>query len=281
MTYLTELVLNFNRFKEVPSSLSVTASSLKVLYLNANPIEHVKSKTFDKLLKLEIISISYMSELKYIENGNFDNLKLLKVIKISGNKKLYSIPLSDFLHLKQLKELDMSNNNLTTLSFRLGSEEFKRYNNNYFVQLHTMSLANNPWRCDCNLLQGLLVFNENSSYLVKALKVDEARCALPFDLYSISIYSLSPLLECVGDKSEKQIKLLTDKPPKFLRPKSLMLTIFSVAIVTVLGVIIGILIVCFTRKFKSNRNEDVSFIRYSEVRSSLIQDVSSFKHQQH
>lgn len=252
-----------------------------MLYLNGNPIETIKVKAFEGFQKLEKLNINFMPSLQSIENGSFNHLKALKVLTCSGNKNLREIYGDDFFGLMKLHEIDFSNDSLISLNLERNTFENNLKNQtNYFTSLHTLKLAGNPWKCDCNLFRELSFFDHNSTYFVKAQKYDDARCASPFELLATPIYNLPFDYICAADQKTKPIKIPIYDPPQFLRPKSIMLTMGSVILVIVLGIILGILIVRITKRLKSNSNHESSPVRYSAVRDSTVSNVVRMNYQQ-
>lgn len=277
MKHLSELFINGNKFLAVPESLSLVGSTLEILHMSDNPIEIISHESFAKLVKLEQLNISGMPLLTVIEEGVFDPLDSLEVLTCKGNKKLTSIDVKTLEHKKHLKELDLSHNSLTTLNF----EVVENATDIYFHHLHKLKLAANPWNCDCRLMKALEVFDHNSTYIKKSINSDEARCETPNELMSKSLYELPKNYYCVADYKQKPLKIPVYDPPQFLRPKSIMLTIFSIAVVGVVGLLIGFAIVCIQRKLKPNPHVDSSNpIRYTAVRDSTISNRASVPYNQ-
>lgn len=278
---LREIFLNGNDFLSVPD-LSLVGESLEYLHLSDNNIEMMNSESFSGLSKLEQLNISNLPQLETIDAGTFSHLTTLEVLVCKGNKKLSSIFMDGLLDLVHLKELDLSNNKLTTVNFR----EFEEIDKDeekveHFQHLHTLRLAGNPWNCDCKLIKALEYFNRNASYFKKTANNDEARCATPYDLLSKLLYELPLNYICIADHKVKPMKIPIYDPPQFLRPKSIMLTVFSVVVVVVVGVIIGFLVVCIKRRLKSNEGSDNSNpIRYTAVRDSTVSNIVNVPYQQ-
>lgn len=65
------------------------------------------------------------------------------------------------------------------------------------------------------------------------------------------------------------------EPPKFLRPRSIVLSILSVCAVVVIGLVVGFGIICIKRKL---RKSDLGFaapVRYTTVRNSTLPAVEA------
>lgn len=291
LSHLKELFLTGNQFLMVPESLSLVGKSLEILRLNENPIEIIDEKSFIGLEKLEQLNISSCPELTDITENALIPLKLLEVFHCRGNEKLTNFHMENLRELENLKDLDISDNALTKMEFGEmefnknaenldGSEPNEKYKNQ-FKQLRILKLAGNPWNCDCRIMQALSLFDHTSRYYNKSLNNDEARCKTPSGLSSRIIYQLSHDYTCNTRASQKDLKIPIYDPPQFLRPKSIMLTVFSVVGVVVLGVIIGFAIVCIKRRLKAN---DPSYrsdpIRYTTVRDSTVSNIANLPYSQ-
>lgn len=285
MKHLSELFINGNHLTSVPESLSIVGESLEFLHLSDNPIEEINKDSFTGLVKLEQVNISGMAELNKIDEGSFAHLHSLEVIICKGNQKLSLFEMQDIVGLMHLKKFDVSNNQLTTLSFGDMVEVDKKSNDTeqkeHFQHLHELKLAENPWTCDCKMMRALEYFNHNATYFKKAINDDEARCKTPYDLLSKLLYTLPLNYVCAADQKAKPMKIPVYDPPQFLRPKSIMLTVFSVVAVVVVGIIIGFVIVCIKRRLKTNQySENSNPIRYTAVRDSTVSNVVNLPYQQ-
>lgn len=270
MSKLKEVLLNGNKFLSVPESLISVANSLHFLHLNENPIEFIDSESFVGLEKLEFLDMNAMPLLSEIKEGSFKHLVLLETLNCRGNVKLEKFSMEDLRDLEHLKQLDISHNSLSTLDFgEIESEEHPNRNETQFKHLRVMRLAGNPWNCDCKMMTALTVFNHSAKYFKKSTNNDLARCGKPFDLTSKLLYELPIEYVCASHDKQKEPRIKLYEPPQFLRPKSIMLTVFSVVGVVILGIIIGFLIVCIKRKLKpSDTSYSSSPIRYTTVRNS-------------
>lgn len=285
MEKLNELFLQGNNFMAVPESLIAIAESLEFLHLSQNPIEIINESSFVGLIELKQLNISSMPMLLEITKNSFKDLISLEVLHCRENKKLSSFNLENFLDLKHLKELDISRNVLTSLDFSEDELELVKMNNSnkadsehdqHFKQLRVLKLIGNPWNCDCSIMKGLSIFGHNETNHQSSLKTDEARCKTPYELSSKLLYDLPMEYVCARNLKQKAAKIPIYDTPQFLRPKSIMLTVFSIIGVIVLGIIVGFAIVCIKRRLKpSDNGYTASPIRYTTVRDSTISNVAN------
>jgi len=284
MDKLNELYLNGNKFLTVPESLYAVESSLVYLHLSDNPIEIIGNKSFGGLSELKQLNISALPELTEISEGALKPLVSLEILIVKNNKKLSSFAMQNLREMKHLKELDASNNALTSLDFGEINEEVEKSSDGEridkkfedFAKLRVLKLAGNPFKCDCAMMRSLSLFDHNAQYFLKSVNNDEARCKTPSDLLSKHLYDLPVEYVCASSANQKAAKIPIYDPPQFLRPKSIMLTVFSVVGVVVLGIIIGFAIVCIKRKLKeSEPGYSASPIRYTTVRDSTLSNVAT------
>lgn len=275
----------------VPESLSVVGKTLEILNMHENPIEIINDESFVGLEKLEKLNISAMAELTEINENSLKHLTSLEVLLCRGNKKLNNFHMENLRELKKLKDLDISNNALKQLNFGKiemnkdaenldGHDSYKKYEDQ-FKKLLRLKLGGNPWHCDCEIMASLSLFDHSSKYYIRNIDNDEARCTTPSSLSSKLLYHLPKDYVCDTRANQKDLKIPIYDPPQFLRPKSIMLTVFSVVGVVVLGIIIGFAIVCIKRRLKSNDNSyPDSPIRYTTVRDSTVSNVVNLPYSQ-
>lgn len=288
---LSELFVNGNNLTKVPESLAAIGDSLEYLHLSQNHIEAIDEASFENLSHLKFLNISSLPCLTEIKEDSFKSLNSLEGLYCHSNEKLASFDMEDLRLLKHLKELDLRLNALTSLDFgevelnpdaeKLNETEGARDDEDrfehQFKKLRVLRLAGNPWNCDCFMMKSLSLFNHSAQYFQKTANNDEARCKKPSDLSSKLLYDLPLEYVCATQGRQKPMKIPVYDPPQFLRPKSIMLTVFSVVGVVVLGIIIGFGIVCVKRRLKSNETGySSSPIRYTHVnRDSTVSNIAN------
>lgn len=291
LLHLREIFLCGNHLLTVPESLAFVGKSLEILSLRENLIEVIDEESFIGLEKLENLNITGMTVLKVIKQNSLKPLKSLEVLHCSGNKKLQTFHMENLRELKELKDLDISNNALTSLDFGKielskdienldGHDETKKYKDQ-FKKLRRLKLAGNPWFCGCEIMDSLSLFDHTAKYYINNIENDEARCRTPAGLSSKLLYHIHKEYVCDTHAKQKDAKIPIYDPPQFLRPKSIMLTVFSVVGVVILGVIIGFVIVCIKRRLKSSENNyPDSPIRYTTVRDSTVSNIANLPYSQ-
>lgn len=290
MKHLTELFLNGNKFLTVPEDLSVIGGSLQYLHISENPIELIDDASFTGLNKLEQLNMSGMPSLTDIKKSAFKDLTSLELLHVKNNDQLKNFDMSDLKSLPHLKELDVSGNALTVLNFGDADHEESLTNNStirpkyqkYFQKLRVLRLARNPWHCECPMMKALSFFDQQAKYFIKTMNNDDARCKTPYDLNAKILYDLPADYVCDNHATHKPPKIQIYEPPQFLRPKSIMLTMFSVVGVVVLGIFIGFAIVCIQRRFKHSDTTSYSSspIRYTTVRDSTVPTANNLPYAQ-
>lgn len=132
----TQLYLDGNDIKMLPSHAFIGRKKLKILYLNASNIELIHNRTFNGLKELELLRLDYNS-LTMIEGPEFDGLDMLRELYINNNK-IKTIGKEMFNHMSRLKILHLHNNRLIKLSVWQINPTITE-----------VTLSYNPWSCDC------------------------------------------------------------------------------------------------------------------------------------
>ncbi|CAG7816349.1 unnamed protein product [Allacma fusca] len=150
LSNLVDLDLSYNVMREVPSGAFPDCQGLMRLILSGNPIPRIQPNAFISLESLTTLEIS-IAGIELIEKGAFDGLVSLEWLKLNGNK------------LKRISGLG---------SLPLG--------------LKGIWLEDNPWECDCHLLQLRLWLAERN-----VPNSVEPRCVTPARLTNSSLKELS------------------------------------------------------------------------------------------
>lgn len=159
LTNLVELDLSYNFITSVPTETFLDYTGLMRLTINNNPIRYLKSSSFQQLKFLSSLEMSDC-QMEVIEDDAFNGLESLEWLKLDKNR-LMNIKGSNILPEK----------------------------------LNGISLHNNPWQCDCRLID----FRE---WMVKhkVPQLVEPKCNSPVRLRGRLINSLeSNELACMPD----------------------------------------------------------------------------------
>lgn len=110
------------------------------LDMSKNSIMHLHADTFKSNPRLRIL---YLNEnnLERLDDGLFLNLTFLQKVELMHNK-LGTIGLNTFGNNPKLQHILLDDNKLVNLS-----KEFTQK----FEKISSLSLQDNPWRCDCHL----------------------------------------------------------------------------------------------------------------------------------
>lgn len=138
----TQLYLDGNDIRMLPSHAFIGRKRLKILFLNASNIEIIQNRTFNGLKELEILHLDHNS-LSTLEGQEFDGLDNLRELYINNNK-IRHIGKDMFNNMSRLKVLHLNNNRMTTLAvWRLNPV------------ITEITLSFNPWSCDCEYTEML------------------------------------------------------------------------------------------------------------------------------
>ncbi|GAB0095146.1 Leucine-rich repeat [Sergentomyia squamirostris] len=266
---LRELLLQGNELQSVPESLVMVGKSLKSLYIGVNPIEELTEQSFLGLTSLVHLNISFMTELSIIREGTFLELKSLEMLMCSDNPRLTQFDVESLRKLKALRELDLSNCSLETLSIDITPTD----DDDDFPKLRLLKLENNPWNCDCRLFSAL---QEMEHHGRKGFYSDDrARCSAPYDLSGILLDDLFKEPLCQMSEIKRTPRIPIYEPAPFLRPKSILLSVFSVIAVVTIGLAVGCAIVCIKKRLKQSDFGFTTPVRYTTVRDSFSTTTSS------
>ncbi|XP_055696263.1 SLIT and NTRK-like protein 4 [Lutzomyia longipalpis] len=265
---LRELLLQGNDFHAVPESLSQVGKSLKSLYIGVNPIEELTEQSFLGLTNLVHLNVSFMPNLVEVREHTFSELKHLEMLMCSDNPQMTKFDVESLRSLKSLRELHLSNCSLKTLNIEVKGKDEQQDD---FPKLRLLKLESNPWHCDCGLLSALQELEHHGR---KGFYSDDrARCATPYDLSGTLLPDLFKEPLC-SMEIRKTPRIPIYEPASFLRPKSILLSIFSVIAVVAIGLAVGCTIVCIKKKLKQSDFGFTTPVRYTTVRESFSTTTS-------
>lgn len=137
--FATEIHLDGNFAPHLKSNAFLGRYRLKKLFLNNSAIERIEPKAFNGLTSLEILDLSD-NRLTKLSGEEFFNLPKLNRLALNGNR-LSQLEPNLLANMPNLRELALHHNQLQLLPASL---ELPTNN------LSTVTLAGNPWKCDCN-----------------------------------------------------------------------------------------------------------------------------------
>ncbi|XP_063816768.1 chondroadherin [Pseudophryne corroboree] len=187
LTELTYLYMDHNKIVELPKGLLSPLFNLFIFQLNNNKVRELKAGTFAGAKDLRWLYLSE-NEITSLQPGSLDEVENLAIFHIDGNQ-LSSYPLATISKLRVVEDFKISRNPIKVIpdfafqSFgrymeslsmeKMGLEKFsekafvgvttlKTLNiegnklsqlpaNAPFSTLQNLSLANNPWHCNCQL----------------------------------------------------------------------------------------------------------------------------------
>lgn len=187
---LQYLNLTGNLFTKLPEALAL-AENLKWISLDENPIENIQGENiFPALLKLEYLSLSYITPLKVIGRGAFSKLENLAEVHISNNPEFtyfhadaFSRPNADEptrTEWPRVKRMYLHNNNLSSLDSSLLAR---------WDDMEVVDIRQNPWICDCDnqwVIETLLPIVEKTTPKI----MNNIVCAYPKQMAGLSMVDL-------------------------------------------------------------------------------------------
>nr|XP_029733217.1 platelet glycoprotein V-like isoform X1 [Aedes albopictus] len=276
---LRELLVQGNQFTVVPSSIRLLKPTLMALYVGENPIQRLDEESFFDLDHLTQLNISGMSLLDDVDTGTFSGLKSLEVLSCTNNPKLVEFDMSDLKGLIRLRQLDISHCAIEHLRLDEPIPVQDETSDIAFIEtfpkLRSVKLEGNPWHCDCELyeiIESIKHILEDDDEFQGPHHSSEARCETPYDLSALPLTELAGKSLC-STPPKKVPKIPIYEAPAFLRPRSIVLSLLSVVVVLLIGLIIGVIIVCIKRKLKENDFRFASPVRYTTVRNSTTSTI--------
>ncbi|XP_061397273.1 chondroadherin, partial [Musca vetustissima] len=275
LTSLETLNLAGNAFVALPDNFQLIGKTLKSLNLAGNRFVDFEETHFLGLKVLTHLNISGMATLKNVKYNTFTRLEHLTQLDCSHNTRLEKFDLDSLMHCVNLTYLDISHCHLSTLTLNMDLSGILNNTNitahSPWPMLKTFQIAGNPWNCDCNLLQTLEYAGSHHR-----LEGDQSRCDMPFILAGVKLSNLTASGICSMRIPAKYQIVDENAPPRFRRKRYIILTVITASVVVVLGLIIGLIVVCIRRRLKRD-DYGVEPIRYTSVRSS---NLSAFSHVQ-
>ena len=165
------LDLAYNPLSVLPPHLLQDLASLTWLCLSHTHVGRLENGTFDGCAALQELDLSHQQRLWYLAPDALQGLTSLEVLHLDHNPDLRHLPPNVFRDLDGLRILDLSHSALSGLDAAVL----------YPLQIvETVSLAGNPWMCDCHLvwLQAALAHNA-TAYLSEP---ESVTCSHPASL---------------------------------------------------------------------------------------------------
>ncbi|XP_045535651.1 phospholipase A2 inhibitor beta-like [Papilio machaon] len=225
---LQQIDLSGNKFVNVPESLSIVGSTLQYLTFNNNPIVELNDDSFvglSNLLELEVGENNYLEEVK---RGTFTPLKKLRILHLCHNTNLRYISHNAFRALKDkwtLKEVYIDDNNLSELSADLMP----------WSKLEILGMTGNSWLCNCDLAE--IITKQEAGNKFK--DGDIPYCAAPMKYAGTYVTNISMAFCPTFDSTFANKRRFSISN---LRPKHVLWSIFGVAVVVCIGMLVGLLV---------------------------------------
>ncbi|KAF1749205.1 hypothetical protein GCK72_025672 [Caenorhabditis remanei] len=217
---LSQLSLDKNLLSEIPSQALENVATLEDLSLGVNKI-HVISKNALPLPNLKSLSLE-VNQIRLIPSDSFEQTPLLSYLYL-GNNLLTAIDASMFHHIGGLKinsiddfafsqlpmlvSLDLSSNRLETLPSNVIYDSLMQKKTTPVQR--KLSIQNNPWRCDKDLLWLRKWLRENGDVTTTSNNSPPAKCWTPSNLSGLDLRqtdSKLPLKTTKTPNHEFQVK---------------------------------------------------------------------------
>ncbi|KAK2903485.1 hypothetical protein QQF64_009411 [Cirrhinus molitorella] len=206
LEHLTHLYVSGSQVVQLDSMAFQNLPSLRLLDLSNNRILEFSIEALPQDSKIEILNLS-----KSFHNHSYINMhadvfkhSLPKVSHLDlSNNDLVLLPEGIFTSLSDLTVLDLRNNSLVTIrndTFCSGALKELDLRDNALKVLHNetlgklssnpdlrVSLAGNPWRCDCNI-EDMLIWLERHQVVVDRLNLT---CSDPVELKNVPLLHLN------------------------------------------------------------------------------------------
>ncbi|KAK8393681.1 hypothetical protein O3P69_006777 [Scylla paramamosain] len=138
----TVVLLDGNNLQVLHAHHFIGRHSIQQLFLNNSQIQTLQNRTFHGLISLRILHLQD-NMIVHLNGFEFFGLQRLKELYLQNNR-LSFVNNATFLSLKSLEVLRLDNNFLIDFPVWLLAHNH---------HLSTVSLANNPWDCDCRFVE--------------------------------------------------------------------------------------------------------------------------------
>lgn len=171
----TQLYLDGNDLRALQSHAFIGRKRLKILFLNNSNIEVIHNRTFNGLRELEILNL-HENRLVELNGYEFEGLEGLREIFLQHNRLSY-IGNRTFYGLRQLRVLKLDHNRIVEYSVW-----------NLPVSLLEVTLAANPWSCDCEFSERLREWIIRGDAVTDASNVRCVVNSTELDFYNENMY---------------------------------------------------------------------------------------------
>ncbi|KAL3276818.1 hypothetical protein HHI36_012179 [Cryptolaemus montrouzieri] len=172
----TQLYLDGNDLRSLNSHAFIGRKRLKILFLNNSNVEVIQNRTFNGLLELEILHLDG-NRVGQIFGYEFDGLAGLREIFLQNNR-ISHINNQSFNGLRQLRVLKLDHNRLTLYNVW-----------NLPSTLIEVTLAYNPWSCECEFSERLREWMIRSAGVIDSSSVRCIYNVTDVDFYDENMFS--------------------------------------------------------------------------------------------
>ncbi|XP_043188828.1 toll-like receptor 6 isoform X2 [Amphibalanus amphitrite] len=160
----TAVFADGNNIRSLDSHTFIGRKRINALFVNGSNVEEIQNRSLNGLSALQVLRLenNLISELHTYE---FESLHSLRELYLHNNR-LRTIHPAAFSKLRSLEVLTLRDNQLATFAV------WQLEANPYLVEL---SLADNPWSCECTFMSRLSAFVSDNS--AKVEDADSVSCA--------------------------------------------------------------------------------------------------------
>eukprot|EP00058_Branchiostoma_floridae_P018916 XP_002604405.1 hypothetical protein BRAFLDRAFT_79291 [Branchiostoma floridae] len=172
---LTSLYLDQNQITSIQTGIFTDLPKLIDLILGSNQIQSIQPGSFTNLQRLTDLELE-KNQITSIQPGTFSNLPILKYLYL-GKNKITSIQTGTFSTLPSLKCLFLNENQISFLPPSV---------HDMLSAIHSVSIEENPWQCDCGMVPFRLKMNGSASF------ENEMTCAQPDNFRGQKLKDINP-----------------------------------------------------------------------------------------